>query len=537
MHRWNVLIIVSLAIFVITIDTTMMNVAITALARDLNTEIQHIQMSIAIYSLVMAAGMITGAKLASIYGTKRIFITGVIFYSIGTIIAALSQNIIILTIGWSVIEGIGASLMMPTALSFLVTNYEGKERVRAFAVYAAILIGGAAIGPIIGGTFTSFYSWRWAFGMEAFITATIIISSRVLKGQGAKGDKPGLDLVGVALCTTGLSFIVVGVISANTYGWWQATKLVTIGGISIAPLGISIAPILMITGGILMLAFRMWLNRQERMGNEPLVPMSLLKNRSFIDGTSTNFVMQMGLGAILFALPFFLQTVLHLNAFDTGIAVIPLTMAMLAFSFITARLINRIQIKYLIILGIGLMSAGAIIVANSFSPDMTAARLAPGLTMIGIGMGMSLSQLGNVTLSFAKSNETDEASGLYTTFLNLGRSIGTAAVGAVMLAAFLSSAVGGIQSSSVLPQKDKDDLSVWLTQSSKQMKLEELETQMEKKMGDYPDVYIRELKSIGMGAVDDSMKITFYTLSGVFGVSLVVSLFMPKRKLDSGSDK
>ena len=536
MHRWNVLIIVSLAIFIITIDTTMMNVAITALAQDLNTEIQHIQMAIAIYSLVMASGMITSAKLAKIYGTKRIFIIGVTLYGIGTVTAALSQNVIMLTLGWSVIEGIGASLMIPTILSFLMTSYQGKERVRAFAVYAAILVGGAAIGPIIGGLFTTYASWRWAFGMEAFIVAAVLTSSRILARQEKAKKKPGLDLCGVALATTGLVSLVIGVISANTYGWWQAVKPLVIGGLEIAPFGISVAPLLMISGGILLLMFRLWLKRQESKGNEPLVPTSLFRNRHFMAGTSTALIIQMGIGAILFAIPFFLQTILHTNAFETGVAVIPLTLAMLALSFITARLVTRIQIKYLITTGIAVMIAGAIIVANSFSPSMTMMSLAPGLSLIGIGMGLALSQIGNVTLSFAKSNETDEASGLYSTFLNLGRSIGTAAVGAVMLTSFLSSIIGGINNSVSLPQQDKNDLTTVLTDSSKHMKLKEFEAEIKKALGDYSDEDIRELKAIGVNSVDDSMGVTFYTLAGVFGGSLIVSLLLPRRKLVSNTD-
>ena len=542
MRRWYVLIVLSLAIFVITLDTTMMNVAITALSQDLHTEVQHIQMAIAIYSLVMAAGMITGAKMARIYGTKRIFIIGVILYTAGTITAALSQNITMLTLGWSVIEGIGASLMMPTILSCLMTTYGGKERVRAFAVYAAILIGGAAIGPIVGGLFTTYASWRWAFGMEAFIMAAVLIFSRILPRQEASGERPGLDIGGIALCATGLVSLVIGIISANSYGWWQATKPLVIGSYKIAPLGISVAPIMMIAGGVLLASFIFWLRKREKRGSDPLVPTSLFRNRYFICGTSTNFIMQMTIGAILFSVPFFLQTILHLNAFQTGLAVIPLTLSMMAMSFVTARLISRIAIKYLIIAGIALMIAGAFIMANSFSADMTITSLTPGLVLIGSGLGLALSQIGNVTLSFARAGDTDEASGLYATFLNLGRSIGTAAVGAVMLSSFLSGIVGGIDNSASLPQKDKDELTVWITESSRQMKLDEFETKLKKKIHDYPDRYVEELESIGINAADNSMRITFYTLAGVFAGSLVASLFLPSGKMvsrdeDSGAEE
>jgi MFS family permease len=227
---------------------------------------------------------------------------------------------------------------------------------------------------------------------------------------------------------------------------------------------------------------------------------------------------------------------LHSNAFDTGLAVLPLTMGMLALTFITARLVARIRIKYLTIIGIAVMIAGAILVANLFSPGMTVMSLTPGLALIGIGMGLSISQIGNLTLSSAKPGETNEASGLFNTFLNLGRSIGTAAVGALMLTFFLSGLVGGIDNSAVLPEQDKNELTVLFTESSQNMESKEFEATVKETLGEYPDEYIGELKGIGANAAVDSMRGTFYILAGILGGGLVISLFLPKQKLiDTGS--
>jgi hypothetical protein len=187
-------------------------------------------------------------------------------------------------------------------------------------------------------------------------------------------------------------------------------------------------------------------------------------------------------------------------------------------------------------IGIAVMIAGAVIVANSFSPDMTRMSLAPGLAVIGVGMGLALSQIGNITLSSAKQGEADEATGLHSTFLNLGRSVGTAAVGALMLAFALSSLITGVNDSDILPQQDKDELTVLFTDNVKHMKHKDFETEVKKTLSHYPDEYIGELKEIGVNAVDDSMRITFYTLAGVLGGSLVVSFFLSKRRLVSGGD-
>jgi MFS family permease len=280
MKKYGVLIVVSLAMFILTLDTTMMNVAITAIAQDLDTEIQNIQLAVSLYALIMAAFMITGAKLADMYGTKRIFIIGTVMYGVGTLIAALSQNIGMLIAGWSIIEGLGAALMMPAIATFLMVSYKGKERMTAFAVFTAVAVGGAAIGPIVGGAFTTYASWRWAFASEFAIVVIVLAFSYLLISQ-KKPVKPKLDWFGVALSAAGMACLVYGLILTTNYGWWNAKRPFVIGGLEIAPFGISFAAILMMAGIIFLLLFVVWLIRQERRGNEPLAPTSLFKSGEY----------------------------------------------------------------------------------------------------------------------------------------------------------------------------------------------------------------------------------------------------------------
>lgn len=508
--KWGVLIVVSVAMFIIAIDTTMMSVTITTIAQDLNTEIQNIQFAIALYSLVMAAGMLVGGKLSTMYGAKRIFTIGMILYCIGTVIAASAINMPMLIVGWSVIEGIGAALMIPAILSFLVTTYHGKDRAHVFAIYGAIMVGGAAIGPVIGGLFTTYASWRWAFGMEAFIGAGVLANTRVLVGLEKAEIMPKVDWGGVALSCAGLLILVAGVISANV--------------------------ISIIIGSVLLVFFFLWERRQEHKGKETLVSPSLFMNKGFMSGTLVNHIVQIGAGAILFSIPFFLQTMLHAEAFSTGLAIMPLTLCMLALTFITARFVARLGIRYITIIGVGIMIAGLIFVANLFSPDNSIMSLAPGLAIVGVGMGIVQSQIENVTISSAKPSESNEASGLHNVFHNLGASIGTAVIGVLMLTFFLSGLVAGVNSSTILPQQDKSELTVLVSDVIKDMNTENLDIEIEDELRAYPEEYIGELDSIEADSLVNSMRRSYRILAGIFGGGLAISFLISKRKLISTTD-
>jgi EmrB/QacA subfamily drug resistance transporter len=530
MKKYSVAVVVSMAMFILALDTTMMNVAISALTQDLNTEIQKIQFAIAFYALVMACFMLLGAKLAAIFGTKRIFIIGVVLYGIGTLTAALSVNVTMLTLGWSFIEGIGAAFMVPSMVTFLMAAYQGRERMVAFAIFSAVTVGAAAVGPLVGGAFTTYASWRWAFGMEFFIVVAILVFSLVLSGQRSS-ERPKLDWVGVLLSALGFGSIVFGVINTVTYGWWEAKRPLVLGGLEIAPFGLSIAAVLMLAGGIFLLLLVFWERRQERKGNEPLIPMSLLKNRPYMAGGMVTLVLQLGIGAVLFSIPFFLQSALFRNAIQTGVAVMPLTLTMLVMMLLTPRFAARIPVKYLAMGGIVACAAGAIVLARSFNVEMATTDLIPGFVVFGLGLGLALGQLQNLSLSAARPSETAVGAGLFNTFRNLGMSLGTAIIGTLLLSFFLSGLVIGINGSAVLPQEDKDQLTGLVTQSAKEMNRQELEAEIRVILGEYPDEYIEELKVIAGDSIGHSMRVSYDTLGGILGAGFVASLFLSKRRL------
>jgi len=528
--KYSVVIVVSLAQFIFALDTTMMNVAITPLTQDLNTEIQNIQLTISLYSLIIACCMLLGAKLASIYGTKRIFIIGAILFGAGTFTASISQDVAMLTLGWALLEGVGAAFMIPTAVTFLMTSYQGKERAVAFSIFTAVTMGAAAIGPIVGGLFTTYLSWRWAFAFELFIVAAILIFSRVLKGQRA-AEKPKLDVVGVLLSALGFGCLVMGVIATTNFGWWEAKQPLVIGGMAIAPFGLSIAPVLMFAGAVFLVLLVLWERRLEKRGDEPLMPTSLLKNRTYVAGVTIHILMQLCLAAVLFTIPFFLQSVLYKDALQTGLILMPLTLAMVAAMPLTTLLGTRIPVKYLSLIGTAISAAGAVLLAVSFSVDMSSAALVPGFILFGFGVGLAMGQLQNLSLSSLKPSESDEGAGLLNTCKNLGSSFGTAIVGTLLITFFLAGLVMGINGSSVFPQASKDKMTTFTTQSTLKMERENLNTDIINKIGDSQNKYIQELNTITADAVGTSMRVTYYTLAGILGIGSVVSLFLSKKKL------
>lgn len=412
--NWITLIIVSFAAFIIAFDTTFMNVAIINLVKDLNTTVGTVQAIITIYALVMACLMLLGAKLQDIVGRKKIFLIGAVIYGIGTLIASLSLNDIMLLFGWSVLEGVGAALMLPATASIITSTYDGSKRKFAFGIWTCVTAIAAAVGPLLGGFLITFFSWRYGFAMELIIVIAILSSSKLLKESPASMKWHDLDILGALLSAAGIFLVVLGILMLNDMTNWH------------------IVPFLIIPGLIMLIGFYFVQNRRIKNKKEPLVDISLFKNIIFTLGNVARILGNIGVAGLVFIIPVFMQAVLGANALITGLALLPLIASVLVISLGAGKLTSIIKSTYLISAGFLAAVIGCILLRNVFTMEMQLMDIIPGTAMIGIGCGLIFPISVDMVLTSAGGKQSD-ASGVANTASNLGSSIGTALIGVILI--------------------------------------------------------------------------------------------------------
>jgi EmrB/QacA subfamily drug resistance transporter len=457
-RKWAPLFVLSLSLMIILIDMTLLNVALATIIRELNTSIQKIQWVITAYSLTIAALMITGGRLGDLFGRKKMFVLGAIIFAVGSYVCSISHNVPMMIVGESIIEGIGAALMMPATMSLLVSTYRGKDRGIAFGIWGGVAGASTAIGPLLGGWITSSYSWRWAFRINIFVAAVLVAGSFMIKEYRDREEKPQLDWIGVLLSSSGLFFLVWGIIESATYGWIMATQPFSLFGLFNFK-GVSVALYSIVLGILILAGFMFWEKRAELKERTPLVSVKLFRNRQFISGATITGIIAMGQAGLIFSLPVFLQAVRGYNAFHTGLALIPLSIAALIAAPLAGIISNRVGSKLVVQAGLLSVIAGYTLQVLFWNVNSTASSFIPSLILVGAGIGVMMGQTGNITLSAVSVQKAGEASGVNNTFRQLGATLGTAIIGAVIVASITSSMVAGIKKSTVIPGAFKSRVS------------------------------------------------------------------------------
>lgn len=415
------------------LDTTVMNVSISAVVADLDTTVEQVQLAITAYMLVMASTMLLGGKLGDIWGRRRTFRIGVVVFAVGSGLTAIAPSIGLLLFGWSLVEGLGAALMVPALVALIASNYEGQRRATAYGIIGAVAAAGAAAGPLIGGAVTTALSWRVVFAGEVVIAAFVLLASGAIRDAPREGKAPRLDWVGALLSIVGLVLVVFAILQSSTWGWILPRNPPSIGGTEITPLGLSPVPFVILIGVGVLLGFARWVERREARGEEPLLRIALLRIEQLRGGAIMFFCQQTILLGTFFAVPLYLQVVLGKDAFETGVKLLPLSIVMLATAMAAPRLASHFSPRAIVRAGLLALLVSVLGLVGSVDQTLNSVTFAVSLGVMGFGAGLMVSQIGNVIMSAVKPSETGEAGGIQGTFQYLGGALGTALVGAVLL--------------------------------------------------------------------------------------------------------
>ncbi len=475
-------VLLAMAMFVFVIDTSLMNVSISAVVRDLDTTASGVQAAVAIEALVSAAFILIGSKLGDLFGRKRAYIVGMVFYAAGAVAMVFAQGLAAIIVFWAVIGGLGAALYLPAMQSLIHGNFDGQMRAKVFAMIGAAGAIAAAVGPLIGGLLTTLLSWRVGFLLEALIIGVVLLGTGVIRDVPYAGDR-AVDVVGSILSVLGMSLLVLGVLA------WQE------GGESVA--------ILLIAGTVFSLALVRWLVRRHRDGKPTLFDPELFSEPLFKFGIIQSVNQQIALGGLLIALPIYLQLELGYNALEAGLSLAPLSLTMFFTALLAGKRAGRRRPSALIRAGFLLLAAGVLVMVPIVPHADTSLPLVIPLMLCGAGLGLLVSQINNYTLAPISEERVGEASGVNSSISSFGLSVGLAVGGAVLLAALSISFSNQTNASTVLSPAEKDRVADVLEHSAQVMS----DAQLKQQIADEPPDTQTEILRINEQARPRSLQV------------------------------
>jgi MFS family permease len=431
--------------FLMTLDSSVMNVSIAQVAEDVGTTVTGVQTAITLYTLVMATLMITGGKIGSLIGRRRAFSIGCVIYGAGSLTTGLAPNLAVLMIGWSFLEGVGAALIMPAIVALVASNFAAPARPRAYGLVASAGAIAVAAGPLIGGAVTTYWTWRLVFFGEVLLVGGILVLTRRMKDVPAEG-RFRLDFVGILLSASGLGAAVYGVLRSGEWGWIQPKPE--------APSLIGLSPTvwLILAGVLLIRVFFAWERRMMKAGREPLVNVDLLANARLVGGLTMFFFQFLIQAGLFFTVPLYLSVALGLSALDTGVRLLPLSLTLLIAAVAIPKYRPNASPRTVVSWGLGALLAGIVSLVLALEVGADAEIVTVPMLLTGLGVGALASQLGAVTVSSVPDEVTGEVGGLQNTMTNLGASLGTALAGSILIAGLTASFIQGIEDNKAIPR-------------------------------------------------------------------------------------
>jgi MFS family permease len=477
------------------VDTSLMNVSISSVVRDLDTTVSGVQSAIALEALVSAAFILIGSKVGDLIGRRRAYVLGLLGYAIGALAMTLAQGLVAIIVFWAVVGGIGAALLLPSMQSLIHGNFEGAAQRKAYALVGAAAAIAAAVGPLLGGFITTYLSWRVGFLLEDLIIVVVLSGIRLVRDAPYTGPRR-VDPVGAVLSVLGMGGIVLGILV------WQE------GGESVAAL--------LAVGAIGLASLFRWLNRRKRQGKPTLLDPELFSSRIFRFGISQQLLQQISLGGLMIALPIYLQMVLEYNALQAGLSLAPLSLSMFGMALLAGRRAGKRRPSSIIRLGFALLAAGMLLLLPIVPRADSGWYLVVPLVIAGSGLGLLVSQLNNYTLAPISEERVSEAAGVNSAGGSFGLSFGLAFAGAIMLAALSVSFTNMAQASTVLAPDQKQRVANALEEDAQVL----TNTQLEELLAGQPEAIQDEIVRINTDARPLALQVALLVpiLAGLIGL-------------------
>jgi EmrB/QacA subfamily drug resistance transporter len=488
-------ILLAMAMFVLVVDTSLMNVSIAAVVRDLDTTVSGVQSAIALEALVSAAFILIGSKVGDLIGRRRAYVLGLLGYAVGALAMTLAQGLTAVIIFWALVGGIGASLLLPAMQSLIHGNFEGVAQRKAYALVGAAAAIAAAVGPLLGGFITTYLSWRIGFLLEDVIIVVVLSGIRLVRDVPYTGPRR-VDVVGAALSVLGMGGIVLGILV------WQE------GGESVVAL--------LAVGAIAMAALVFWLARRKRQGKATLLDPDLFKSKGFRFGISQQTLQQIALGGAMIALPIYLQMVLEYNAMQAGLSLAPLSLSMFGVALLAGRRAGRRRPSSIIRMGFALLTLGMLSLIPIVPRADSGWYLLVPLVIAGSGLGLLVSQLNNYTLAPISEERVSEAAGVNSAGGSFGLSFGLAFAGAIMLATLSVTFTNMAEASTVLAPAEQQRVATALEEDAQVLS----NTQLEELLVGQPEATRDEIIRINTDARPLALQVALLVpiLAGLVGL-------------------
>ena len=515
-----VLLTLASAQFLMTLDSSVMNVSIAQVAADVGTTITGVQTAITLYTLVMATTMITGGKIGTMIGRRRAFSIGCVVYGAGSLTTALAPNLTVLIVGWSFLEGLGAALIMPAIVALVASNFPPAGRPRAYGLVAAAGAVAVAAGPLIGGAVTTFWTWRLVFAGEVVIVIAILAVARRIQDVPPE-SRAKLDVVGIVLSAAGLGMAVYGVLRSGEWGW----VLPRAGGPDLG--GLSPTVWLVLGGLVVVRVFFWWEGRRTASGGEPLVSTSMLGDRQLAGGLTMFFFQFLLQAGLFFTIPLYLSVALGLSALETGVRLLPLSITLLLAATGVPRLWPQGSPQRIVSWGLAALFAGIVSLIGALEVGSGAAIVTVPLLLAGLGVGALASQLGAVTVSSMPDEMSGEVGGLQNTATNLGASLGTALAGSVLVGALTATFLSGLQSNPDVPPEVASSASVELAGGVPFVSDQDLDEALAD--AGVPDQTAQAVIDTNESARIDALRLSLTVLAVIAVLALFFTRLLPRR--------